>query len=114
MTIVRRIVTSLALASAVALSAPGLATAADSLEETLVKFANTPAEHQALADYYESQAAAARSAAEEHRKMGKTYSGQKASQMQAMAAHCEKLAAAQDELAKQFDELAAGHKAMAK
>lgn len=114
MTLVRRFVTCLALASAVGLAIPGPASAVESLEEALVQFADTPAEHQALADYYKSKAADARASAAEHRKMGKTYSGQKAQQMQAMAAHCEKLAAAQDALAQQFDELAAGHLAMAK
>jgi len=88
--------------------------AAASLEETLVQFADTPAEHQALADYYKGQAAEARAEAEAHRKMGKTYSGLKNAEMQAMAAHCDKIATQQDDLAKQYDQLAAGHLAQAK
>jgi hypothetical protein len=54
------------------------------LEEVLAQFADTPAEHQAVADYYKGEAAKARAAAE------------------------------QDELAKQYDELAAAHLALAK
>jgi len=87
---------------------------AGSLEETLVRFADTPAEHQALADYYAGQATKARAEAERHRQMGKTYSGLKNAKMQALTAHCDKIAAQEDELAKQYDELAAGHLAQAK
>jgi hypothetical protein len=84
------------------------------LEKALIESASTPKEHAALAHYYEGKAAEARKAAEEHREMGKTYSGVKATQLAAMKDHCDKLAAADEAEAKEYDAMAAAHKEMAK
>jgi hypothetical protein len=107
----------IAFAAAVALFAGPLAPAAfadDSLEQVLVESASTPKDHAALARYYEGKAAHARKEAESHRAMGKTYSGAKPPQVAAMKEHCDKLAAAAESEAKEYDALAAAHKDMAK
>lgn len=105
------------LAAALALSVGALAPVAfadDSLEQVLVESASTPKDHAALAHYYEGKAAHARKEAESHRKMAKTYTGVKAAQAAEMKEHCDKLAAAAENEAKEYDGLAAAHKAMAK
>ena len=72
------------LALALWLTGPGLARAqapsgdAAELEQVLIEFADTPAEHQALADYYRGKAGKMRGIAEQHRSMGKRYGGTKA------------------------------------
>jgi len=109
--------TMIGLAAALVLSAGMLAPVAfadDSLEQVLVESASTPKDHAALAHYYEGKAARARKEAESHRVMAKTYSGAKAPQVAAMKDHCDKLAAAAESEAKEYDALAAAHKAMAK
>lgn len=98
--------------------APGVAVADDpsshSLEQVLIESASTPKEHQALANYYAGQAAAARKDAEYHRAMGKAYSGGKITQLAMMKDHCEKLAVLSDDEAKEFDMMASMHRDMAK
>lgn len=106
------------LAGALALLAGPLAVTASAhdsdLEKALIESATTPQQHAALAHYYESKAASARKRAAEHREMGKSYSGAKATQLAAMKTHCEKLATLVDDEAKEYDAMAAMHKGMAK
>ncbi len=82
--------------------------------EVLIQSASTPAQHQALADYYKAKAAEAKKEAENHRAMAKTYGGQKASISAAQMEHCNKLASLMDSEAAEYEQLASAHAAAAK
>jgi hypothetical protein len=104
-----------ALAVALALG-PGLVSAAEgttSLEELVSKMANTPEEHEAVADYFRGKAQAARGEVETHKRMARSYGGGKASAADQMKAHCDRIADAQSALAKEYEELAKLHEAEA-
>jgi hypothetical protein len=85
-----------------------------SLVEVLIESASTPAQHQALANYYRSKEAAAKKEAELHRAMGKTYSGEKAIISAAQMEHCSKLASLDDSMAAEYEQMAAAHETAAK
>jgi len=80
--------------------------------EAMIGGASTPAQHQALATHYQAQAADARKQAETHRDMAKRYGTTKNGANQ--KPHCEKLAADYEDVAKNYDALAAGEEAAAK
>ncbi len=82
------------------------------LEQLMVENADTPAEHEALARYYRGKAQNARSLAEEHRSMGKSYAKNAASR-RTMVKHCDRIAKLNDELAVEFESLADGEDAAA-
>lgn len=92
----------------------GAASANKSLEALLVEFADTPAQHQALASYYRGKAAEARSGAANHRSMAKHYAAGKLFERDAMRSHCEALAKKSEDAAADFEGLAAAHEAEAK
>jgi len=107
---------ALALAFSLAfLLAPGvsLAQADDSLEKVLIETASTPAQHQALATFFRAKAAEAKQDAESHRNMTRWY-GSKNPVATKQSGHCKDIAAKFDELAKDYEALAAGHEAEAK
>jgi RNA-splicing ligase RtcB len=76
------------------------------LEQVLIESATTPAQHEALARYYDAKAASARAASANHRSIAKAYAAGKFAEVVAMKDHCEKLAALYEEQATQFEELA--------
>lgn len=80
--------------------------------EALIAGASTPAQHEALAEHYKSEAADARKRAENHLRMAKRYGTTKGGARQ--KPHCEKLAADFEDVAKNYDALAAGEEAAAK
>lgn len=84
---------------------------ASSVEELLVEFASTPAEHRAVAAHFRAEAAAARKEAARHRSMAKHYAGGKLMQRDAARLHCERLAKRADQTAAEYDGLAAAHEA---
>lgn len=84
------------------------------IEALLVEFADKPAEHAALANYYRSKASEARASAATHREMGHHYGTGKLLDRDKMKAHCEALAADFDKVAAEYDALAAMHDAQAK
>ena len=88
-------------------------TTSQHLEHLMVDNADTPAEHQALARYYRMKASDAKSMADEHRAMAKGYNG-KPGQVRNMKKHCDKIAELNDQLAAQYESLAAGEDAAAK
>lgn len=113
----------LALGQAAVASEPSLA--------QQVQTARTPADHEALAKRYEEEAAQARSRAQDHRLLSKSYqsgtqypqspwtdrvgpAGSTATGMPPMPAHCEKQAQAFDEIAKTYLDMAALHRRLAK
>lgn len=82
------------------------AAAGDSgLLQILVDSAKTPAEHQALARYFQAQAADAKALAERHQKMAKSYSG-KPGELRNMNKHCDQIAKLNLDLAAQYEAMA--------
>jgi hypothetical protein len=96
------------------LPAVGLADSSTPLEELVSKMADTPAEHQAVADYFRSKAKDARAQAESHARMGQNYSGGKMRDKTEMQNHCKKIVDAQEALAAEYEALAKLHEAEAK
>jgi hypothetical protein len=86
----------------------------DAIVDVLIESASTPAQHQALANYYKAKAADAKKEAADHRAMAKSYGSQKATLAAAQAEHCNKLASLSDGQAAEYDQLAAAHEAAAK
>lgn len=78
--------------------------------------ARTQGDYEALAAYYDQQAAAARGIATEHRKMARSYQGMIAGGRGAasMPAHCNAIADKNEGLAKDYDAMAASFRQMAK
>jgi hypothetical protein len=97
--------------------APGVARAdgaAHSLEQVLVESADSPADHAALANHFRAKAAEARQDAKLHQHMARSYAGGKMMEREQMRKHCEKLAADDEAIAAEYDELAKVHDAEAK
>jgi len=84
------------------------------LEHLMVENADTPSEHKALARNYRMKAADAKSLADEHRAMAKSYSSGNVASLRAMKKHCDKIAELNDQLAAQYEDLAKGEDAAAK
>jgi hypothetical protein len=104
---------ALALGLAVA-PAVGIA-ASTPLEELVSRMADTPEEHQAVADYFRGKAEAARAEAESHQRMGKSYTGaSKLRDREQMKQHCDAIAKAQGAIADEYEALAKLHEAEAK
>ena len=83
-----------------------------------VRTAKTSADHQAIAGYYDAQAAAAKGKAAEHRKMAATYTaggsiGKGAGPIP-LPQHCQTLAKDYDEQASHFTSMADTHRELAK
>jgi hypothetical protein len=99
----------LSVALAGCASAPS-APSADMLQR--IESARTPADHEALAAYYDREAAAARAMASTHRKMAISYqrslSGGRGGA--SMPAHCNAIARNQEAVAVEFDAMAAAHR----
>ena len=96
------------------LPAVGMAGPSTPLEELVSKMADTPAEHQAVAEYFRGKAQEARGQAESHARMGQNYSGGKMRDKMEMKKHCDSIIKAQDAIAAEYDALAKLHEAEAK
>jgi len=105
-----------ALVTALSLPAftAGAAYAAD-IEE-MIASAKTPADHEAIAAYFDKQAADAKAKAEEHRKMGESYKkgGGALAEKTHFHEHCEALVKIYNQAAKDYAAMAAAHRDMAK
>jgi len=89
-------------------SAPSAAT------QQRIEAAQTRADHEALAVYYDKEAAAARATAAEHRKMAKSYQTYQAGRGGGnMPAHCNAIVRSYEGIATEFDAMAADHRRMA-
>ena len=111
----RRFVVAVLLgALALAPSFAGAQEEGGGLEQLVVEMAHTKAEHQALATYYEKEAADARKLASRHQSMGRAYLGGKGMNKQAFTNHCKRIAEQQEAIAKEYDELAKMHAEEAK
>jgi hypothetical protein len=80
-----------------------------------IQTAQTPADHQYLANYYTQEAATAKKSADLHRKMGKAYAfGSMGNRGGAsMESHCNALVQSYDKAANDYEGMAATHKQMA-
>jgi hypothetical protein len=111
----RRFVVALLLgALALAPSFAGAEEDSGSLEQLVAGTAHTKAEHQALAKYYEAQAAEAREVASRHQAIGRAYLGSKGANGKTLQGHCQKIAEQQEAMAKEYNALAELHEAEAK
>lgn len=100
------------------LSVPTIRAAADQEVdvEKMIQTAKTRADHEALAVYYDKLAAEAKANAEKHRKMGEDYKkggGPMASKTH-FHEHCEAITRSYESAAKEYGEMAKGHRQMAK
>ena len=83
--------------------------------EAMIESAATRADHEALATYFEQQAAEARASAERHERMGARYekTGGPAIAKFHLDRHCENLAKAYERAAKENEALASAHRTIA-
>ena len=81
------------------------------LERALLESATTPEEHAALAQEYRDRAARRRVQAQEHRSMALAYAGTRMKTPEQMQRHCEKMAGLENQLAEEYERLAAAHEA---
>jgi hypothetical protein len=102
------------LAATLALAPAAFAqSSAPDLTTIVAEGADTPAEHQALASYYEAKAADARSTAQNHRMMAKHYTGKVTARDSGMGKHCARIAELADQQAVAYEEMAKSHEAAA-
>ncbi len=92
-----------------------LATRPSQAIQQKIEAARTPADHEALAEYYVKEAAAARAKAEDHRNMAKRYGSWPPSGRggASWAAHCDAAASSYADIARRYDTMAAEHRQMA-
>ena len=85
--------------------------------DKMIAAAKTPADHQAIADYYKQQAKEAQDQADKHKKMAQEYSmasiGRQATKTH-FHQHCETLVRNYESAAKEYNDLAKMHEDMAK
>jgi len=84
--------------------------------EKAITGAKTPADHEAIASYYDKEAATAKDKAAEHRRLAEIYRTQAASgraPLQPMGMHCQQLAQIYESAAADNTALAAAHRQMA-
>jgi hypothetical protein len=104
-----------ALATLVALGLSTQTFAADVVTEAQIASARTPADHEAIAQAYEAEAAVAESTAQGHDKMAQTYriGGAPKGSSAAMASHCDRLATSYRTAATEYRALASEHRKLA-
>ena len=83
--------------------------------EQMIAEAKTPADHEAIAAYYEKKAQEVHKEHAEHKTMSDAYASVSAVKMPTgMVAHCNTIAKKYEEIAKEYEALAKLHKDMAK
>lgn len=106
------------LVPVVALALVGIARAAEPSPDA-ISGAKTPADHEAIAEAYESEAKELSAKASSHQEMGKRYARTPIYQKMphanvGMETHCDKLVSSLEESAAQAKALAASHRELAK
>jgi hypothetical protein len=93
----------------------GIQANADVPDPVTITAAKTPADHEAIAKSYESEAASLEKMAALHRSLGETYTTQGGGKMwhAAQAKHCDKIGSELAAAAKEERSLAAEHRKMA-
>lgn len=104
------LVSALALGPVAAIAQPE---GAADLATIVAEGADTPAEHQALADHYKDKADQARTNAQNHRMMAKHYTSKVTARDSGMGKHCAQIAQLSDQQATTYDEMARVHAAAA-
>ena len=111
----RRLAAALLFAGVALAGCAGLSTSPPPAIQQQIEAARTPADHQALAEYYTKESVAARARAADHRKMGKAYQvappGSRGGG--SMPAHCNATAASYEQIASTYEAMAAEHRQMA-
>lgn len=104
-----------ALVAAFALGFSMPSFAADAVTDAQIAAARTPADHEAIARAYDSEAVAAEAKASAHEHMAKTYrtGGTPKGNSIAMTGHCERLASSYRAAATEYRALAAEHRKLA-
>lgn len=106
---------TLAVAAALAAAPAQRAVAADDADiAAKIAAAKTPADHDAIAAYYEAQAADLRAKIEMHKKMGADYKKLPHNNKVHFDKHCDALIRDYTAAAKEYDALAKAHHEMAK
>src|SRR5262245_14748364 len=82
--------------------------------EQLITEAKTPADHEAIAAYYDKEAQEAQKKRVEHQKMKEWYEGTPAMSKGGFSTHCDSLISLDDKTAKEYEDLAKLHRGMAK
>ena len=82
--------------------------------EQMITEAKTPADHEAIAAYYDKEAQEAQKKRAEHQKMKEWYEGTPAMSKGGFSTHCDSLISLDDKTAKQYEALAKLHRKMAK
>jgi hypothetical protein len=79
-----------------------------------IESARTRGDHEALASYYDREASTARATAAEHRKMAASYQSMSSSGRggASMPAHCNAIVRSQEEIAAEYEGMAAAHRQM--
>lgn len=85
----------------------------DNLDQMIAN-AKTPAEHEAIAAYYEQEAATAKEKADLHRRAAASYRKMNIAKPVGMANMCDSVVAMWDKIATDAENLAKGHREMAK
>jgi hypothetical protein len=114
-----RLVTMLGAGVAAVMLSGGAWAAGDTMvTPAQIEAAKTPADHEAIAAAYDTEAAQLESMAKKHEAMAKTYqtaaTGMKGANPAVMSAHCNKLVTEYKAAAQQNRDLAAAHRQMAK
>src|SRR5215813_9574605 len=73
--------------------------------EQMITEAKTPADHEAIAAYYDKEAQEARKKRAEHQKMKEWYEGTPAMSKGGFSTHCDSLISLDDKTAKQYEAL---------
>ena len=103
----------LVLVTALPVPTMGASAAQEANLEQMIANAKTPADHEAIAAYYDREAADGDSKAEFHTKLAKTYRDLRIKPTD-MSHHCEQMAKYFDGVARDAKLLAAEHREMAK
>lgn len=92
-----------------------MVTAPSSALQQQIESARTRSDHEALVKHYESEVAAARAKANEHREMGKRYAAAPVGREGggSMRVHCNAVAASYDQIAQTLQTMATDHRRMA-
>ena len=84
------------------------------IEHLVIEMANTPQEHQGVAEHFRLKAQEARDEAARHEAMGRVYAARRSSTPQQGRQHCENLAKQFQAIAGEYEELAKLHDELSK
>ncbi|MGE0823490.1 MAG: hypothetical protein AB7G75_24365 [Candidatus Binatia bacterium] len=107
------VVFALIIVGAVGYTPVGAAEEGKNIDQMIAE-AKTPADHEAIAAYYEKQAQKAHQKHAKHEKMKERYEKNPALNKSGFSTHCDLIAANYDKTAKEYEALAKLHKDMAK